>query len=330
MKASDWFLVVGGLTVLETDRAEVLRLAEGVLREAGFNVSARCTSRPSCFDLAARKKGAIGFFRVPANLSCASKQEAEELRTVAGFFGGTPLFVCDKAKEKPLEDDTVYSRYGVLAISPGTLEDVIGRGFLPLVLAGPGGYYVRLDGDAIRRRRLKLGLSMGKLAESLGVSRRTLYGYEHGMAKASVSAAYKLEWLLAVPVVEPIDVLEAVHRRRSFLAVARRVLVRNRLLHRVLRWLRRCRFEAFPARKAPFDFVAECSEKKLCLVGGVTCSSDRNLDARTKEILSVSEVVGARSIFITDGRQIPDNDIPLVHHEELEKMKNPKDLMSKL
>ncbi len=129
---------------------------------------------------------------------------------------------------------------------------------------------------------------------------------------------------------EPIDVFTPVRRTRSFLAVARRVLVRNRLLQRVLRWLKRCRFDVFPARKAPFDFVAECSETKLCLVGGVACSSDRNLDARTKEILSVSEVVGARSVFITDGRQIPDNDIPLVYHEELAKMKDPKDLIAKL
>jgi predicted transcriptional regulator len=66
------------------------------------------------------------------------------------------------------------------------------------------------------------------------------------------------------------------------------------------------------------------------LVGGVACSSDRNLDVRTKEILSVSEIVGARSVFITDGRQIPENDIPLVYREELEKMKDPKDLIAKL
>ncbi len=324
------FLVVGGSTVLEMNQNEVLRLTEGILREAGFKVSTRCVSRSSCFDLVARKGGLVAFFRVPSNLSCTGRHESEELRTVAGFFGGAALFVCDKAKDRPLEDDTVYSRYGVFAISPGTLEDVIKRGFQPLVIAGPGGYYAALDGEAIRRRRLKLGLSMGKLAESLGVSRRTLYGYERGMAKASVSAAYKLEWLLGVPVVEPIDILTPAHRTRSFLTVAKQVLVRNRLLHRVLKWLRRCRFEAFPAKKAPFDFVAECPETKLSLVGGVACSSDRNLDARMKEILSVSNIVGARSVFITDGRQIPENDIPLVYHEELAKMKNPKDLMAKL
>lgn len=315
---------------MEMNQTEVLRLTEGILRESGFKVSTRCVSRSSCFDLVARKRGSVAFFRVPANLSCAGRLESEELRTVAGFFGGAALFVCDKAKDKPLEDDTVYSRYGVFAISPGTLADVVGRGFQPLVLAGPGGYYAALDGEAIRRRRLKLSLSMGKLAESLGVSRRTLYGYERGMAKASVSTAYKLEWLLGVPVVEPVDVFSSVGRTCKFLAVARRVFVRNRLLFRVLRWLRRCRFEAFPAKKAPFDFVAECPETKLSLVGGVACSSDRNLDARMKEILSVSSIVGARSVFITDGRQIPENDIPLVYHEELAKMKNPKDLMAKL
>ncbi len=323
-------LVVGGSAALEMNQAEVLRLAEGFLREAGFKVSTRCVSRPSCFDLAARKSGSVAFLRVPTNLSGACRLEADELRTIAGFFGGSALLVCDKAKHKPLEDDTVYSRYGVFAVSPGTLEDVVARGSLPLVLAGPGGYYVRLDSDAIRKQRLKLGLSMGKLAESLGVSRRTLYGYERGMAKASVSTAYKLEWFLGVPVVEPIDVFTPLGHACSFWAVARRVFVRNRLLHRVMRWLRRCQFNVFPARKAPFDFVAECSEKKLCLVGGVASGSDRNLDARTKEILSFSGVVGASPVFITDGRQIPDNDIPLVYHEELAKMKDPKDLMAKL
>ncbi len=315
---------------MEMNQPEVLRLAETALREANFQVSTQCISRPSCFDLVARKDKLTAFFKVPTNLSCACRREADELRTIAGFFDGSALSVCNKAKEKNLEDDTVYSRYGVYAVSTNTLEDVVVRGYLPLVLAGPGGYYVRLDGDAIRKRRLKLGLSMGKLAESLGMSRRTLYGYEQGMAKASVSAAYKLEWLLGVPVVEPIDVFKPMQRASGFLAAARRVLVRNRLLYRVLRWLRRCRFEVFPARRAPFDFVAECSETEVSLVGGVTCSSDRNLDARTKEILSISEVVGARSVFITDGRQIPDNDIPLVHQKELAKMKDPKDLMAKL
>ncbi|MCW3976640.1 MAG: helix-turn-helix domain-containing protein, partial [Candidatus Bathyarchaeota archaeon] len=319
-------LVAGGLTFLGMNHTEALKLTEGSLRDAGFAVSTHCVSRPSCFDFVARKGGAVALFRVPPNLSNACRRDAGELRTISGFFGGAPLLICDKAKDKPLEDDTVYSRYGVFAISPSTLEDVISRKFLPLILAGPGGYYVCLNGDAIRRRRLKLGLSMGKLAESLGVSRRTLYGYEHGMTKASVSAAYKLEWFLGVPVVEPIDILTPAHHRCKLLAIARQVLVRNRLLHRVLKWLRRSRFEVFPTRKAPFDFVAECSDTKLCLIGGVASNSDRNLDARTKEILSISEVVGTRSVFVTDGKQIPDSDIPLVYHEELIKMKNSKDL----
>jgi len=312
------------------NQTEVLRLAEKTLREGGFNVSTRCVSRPSCFDFVARKGRSVAFFKVPPNLSSTCRHEAEELRAIAGFFGGAALFICDKTKDKPLEDDTVYSRYGVFAISPGTLEDIVTRGFLPLVLAGPGGYYVRLDGEAIRRRRLKLGLSMGKLAENLGLSRRTLYGYERSMAKASVSAAYKLEWYLGVPIVEPVDVFKPMHHTRGFLAAARRALIRNRLLQGVLRWLRRCRFEVFPARKAPFDFLAECPETKLSLIGGVACNNDKNLDTRTKEILSVSQIVNARSLFVTDGRQIPDNDIPLVHQKELAKIKDPKDLIAKL
>ena len=38
---------------------ERVRPPEDVLKEAGFNVSEKCCSRPSCFDFAARKDGTL-------------------------------------------------------------------------------------------------------------------------------------------------------------------------------------------------------------------------------------------------------------------------------
>jgi putative transcriptional regulator len=92
---------------------------------------------------------------------------------------------------------------------------------------GPGGYYVRLDGESIRQRRMKLGLSVGKLAEQLRISRRTLYGYERGMVKASVSAAYNLEWILGMPMVKPIDIFKPAPLGAGFFATAKRIIVKT-------------------------------------------------------------------------------------------------------
>jgi putative transcriptional regulator len=200
---------------------------------------------------------------------------------------------------------------------------------LPLIEAGPGGYYVRLDGEAIRNRRQELSLSIGKLAEQLRISRRTLYGYERDMAKASISAAYNLEWILGIPLVKSIDIFQPVPPSRGFLASAKRMIVRNRFLQTVLKKFTHCRFRVAPTTRAPFDFIAQNPKNHINIIGGVAQEKEENIDQRTKEILSISEIVEAQPVFITDGKFVPEN-IPLIHAEELEKTRFLEDLFAKL
>jgi putative transcriptional regulator len=174
-----------------------------------------------------------------------------------------------------------------------------------------------------------LELSVGKLAELLRISRRTLYGYERGMAKASVSVAYNLEWVLGIPVVKPIDIFDPVLSNTGFLAAAKRVIVQNRFLHTVLKRLTQCHFKVAPTIKAPFDFIAQCQESQLNILGGVACGEERNLDQRAKEILSICEVIKAQPVFVTDGKIVPGN-MPSIRSQELNEIKYPEDLITKL
>jgi len=312
------------------NQTEMLNAAESVLKTAGFQVSEKCSSRPSCFCLAARKGAQLTLLKVQPDLGNISQKDASELKRISSCFLGTSLFVSDKTREKPLEDDTVYTRYNVYAVTPKTLEDVVCHRMFPLMEAGPGGCFVQLDGDAVRNRRQKLGLSVGKLAEQLGISRRTLYGYERGMGKASVSAAYKLEWILGIPVVKPIDIFQTVPSDNSFFAAAKRMFVKNRFLRIVLQRLAQCHFNVAPTMRAPFDFIAQSPESQLNIIGGVTCTEEKDLDHRTNEILSISEIVKAQPMFVTDEKLVPNNDIPLIRSEELSKIKQPEDLIARL
>lgn len=312
------------------NRTEMLDATESVLKTAGFQVSEKCSARPSCFCLAARRGARLTLLKVQPDLGNISQRDASELKTISSCFFGTSLFVSNKTREKPLEDDTVYTRYNVYAVTLKTLEDVVSREMLPLVEAGPGGCFVQLDGDAVRRRRQKLGLSVGKLAEQLGISRRTLYGYERGMAKASVSAAYNLEWVLGIPLVKSIDIFQPIPSDTGFFAAAKRVIVKNRFLRIVLKKLAQCHFNVAPTTRAPFDFIAQSPESQLNIVGGVTCREEKDVDQRAREILSVSEVVKAQPVFVTDGKLVPNNDIPLIRSEELNKIKQPEDLIARL
>jgi len=310
------------------DWTEMLNATESVLKTAGFQVSERCSARPSCFCLVARRDAQLTFVKVPKDLGNISRRDALELKKISSWFSATPLFIGDKTREKPLEDDTVYTRYNIYAVTSKTLEDVVSRGMHPLIEAGPGGYFVRLDGEAVKKRRQKLGLSVGKLAEQLRISRRTLYGYERGMAKASVSATYNLEWVLGIPVVKPINIFQPIPSSTGFLATAKRVIVKNRFLQIVLKRLTQCHFNVAPTTRAPFDFIAQSQEGGLNIIGGVAYRNERDLEQRTKEISSVSEVVKAQPIFVTDGKFVPDN-IPLIRSEELNKIKLLEDLVTK-
>jgi putative transcriptional regulator len=309
---------------------EMLDATESVLKTAGFQVSEKCSARPCCFCLATRRGAQLALLKVQPDLGNISQRDAWELKTISSCFLGTSLFVGDKTREKPLEDDTVYTRYNIYAITPKTLEDIVSHGMLPLIEAGPGGCFVQLDGDAVKKRRQKLGLSVGKLAEQLGISRRTLYGYERSMGKALVPAAYNLEYVLGIPLVKPIDIFQAIPSGTGFFAAAKRAFVKNRFLSIVLNRLARCHFNVAPTMRAPFDFIAQSPESQLNIIGGVSCTEERDLDKRTSEILSISEIVKAQPMFVTDGKLVPNNDIPLIRSEELSKIKQPEDLIARL
>jgi len=311
-------------------RMEMLVATEFILKEAGFNVSERCCARPSCFDFAVRREEQIAFIKVFTNVENIAAKDASELKMVSVFFSAAPLFVSEKMRYKPIEDDTVYERYGINAITVKTLEDIISRKMQPLVEAGPGGYYVNIDSNVIKETRQKLGLSIGKLAEMLGISRRTLYGYERGLSKASVSAAYNLEWALGIPLAKPIDVFKANTQSMGFFATARRMIIRNRFLQRVMRKFAQIDFRVAPIGRAPFDFMAQCSEESLNILGGVVSRKERNIDKRTEEIMSVSKIVNAQPVLIADGHKTREIDIPFISHEDLEKIKHAGEFIAKL
>jgi len=311
-------------------RAETLDAIESILKEAGFQISDRCVARPGCFDLVARREKQLAFMGVPFNVGSICAKTASELQTISRCFSAALLFIGEKSRDKPLEDDTVYSRYNIYTLNLRTLENIVCRKMYPLVEAGPGGYYVKLDGGAIRENRQKLGLSVGKLAEMVGISRRTLYGYEKGMAKASVSVAYKLEWILGVPLVQPIDVFKEAFQCGGFLAATKRMIVKNRFLKAVLRKLSHFGISVTATERAPFDFIVQFPEEQLNIIGGVTDGKEQDVDQRTKEIVSIGEIVKARPVFITDGQQAPNNDIPLIRYKELMGIRYPKELIALL
>jgi len=131
------------------------------LKEAGFQVSQLCCSRPSCFNFAARKNDKILLIKINVDADAFSVQAAQELQVIADRLSAASLIISRQAHGKPLEDDTVYSRNSVFVITAKTLKNIVLQTANPLVYAGPGGYAVEVDGKLVEKKRKGFGLSIG-------------------------------------------------------------------------------------------------------------------------------------------------------------------------
>jgi putative transcriptional regulator len=185
---------------------QLLHGVTGVMRAAGFQVSERCSVRPRSFDLIAAD-GALVVIKVVSHIDSVSEEIAGDMDVISRYLGGFPLIVGERARDSVLERGAVYLRYGIFAISLETLHDYFVERIPPLVYASPGGLYVNIDGELLRRLREGHQLSLGDLAHLLGVSRRTISKYESGMG-TTLEIAARIEELFDTAIAVAIDLLD--------------------------------------------------------------------------------------------------------------------------
>jgi putative transcriptional regulator len=179
----------------------------------------------------------------------------------------------------------------------------------------------------VERRRKERGLSIGQLASMIGVSRRTLYGYERGMARASVASAYKLAETLGVPVAEPINILEKTRRPAQYVQPkSKRDLMTTLLLRQVFKKFSSC--DISPVHKAPFDFIMSVPNENYLIIGGVASADEPDLNNRVDELLSICRVVYAYPVLISENKKNPKLDLSCFTVEDLRVLRSPEELIA--
>lgn len=303
-------------------RVELLSDVEDSLRKIGFTVSERCSIRPSCFDFAARRKDLLVLIKTSGNLGTIPPEYGLELSLIAQKLSAAPVFVGFPTPKNRIENGAAYSRHGIHAVTLETLLDAFVNGEYPLVEARPGGFYVQLDKVAIQTRRKELDLSLGELASMIGVSRRTVYGYERDLAKATVSTALKLETVLGVPIVHQINIFKLKRHRHRELP---KQLIENQFLHKVLKKLNSLGLLAHVTRKAPFDFIIH-DNKGNKILGGAVNREEKLKEHRIRVTTSIAKVTRAKPLFIVEER-VAKEEAKMIHWDKLKKFRAVEDLL---
>ena len=295
-----------------------------MLEDAGFTVSDRCAIRPKSFDIAARRGDNVLLLKVLANIDAFDGYTGAEMRRLGEYLDATPLVVGLRTRDEELDPGVVYFRHGVPVFSPDTAMDLFIEEVPPLIYAAPGGLYVNIDGDLLSDIRSDREMSRGKLANELGVSRRTVSKYEDGM-NASVEVAAELEDIFDKPLASPVNVLdgaEEVHDRGDD---PEEPEADPDDAH-IVTVLTRVGFEVHPTSRAPFKTVSEDESRERKMLTGHS-EFNRTAEKRARIMSSVGQVTRTRSVYVVDqAKQESVDGTALIEREEFERIDDPDEL----
>ncbi len=199
---------------------EILENTLSSLRKAGFIVeSINYPEDKRSIDIVGLYGDSRIIIKVTLDASHVTDVEASDLKKASKAYNASPLIVSRRYRKRRLEPDVVYKRKGLSIVSEELLESFINRNEKPLVYEAQGTYLVRINPEKFRKRRLELGLSLGELAERIGVSRKAIYDYEHGKFSVSINTALKIAEIMGEDVFEPIDIFrcEDIRFREEFI-----------------------------------------------------------------------------------------------------------------
>lgn len=308
------------------DRTTLLQETRALLASAGFVVSGEYDVRLAGFDLVARRHDTLVIVKVLANIDSFTEDVAQGLQKLAVLLDATPLLIGEKNGINPLEHHVVYDRFGVRAITLPTLERSL-REESPLkAYAGPGGLYVSLDGDRLRRIREERKMSLGELARSVRVSRRTVQMYEDGMS-ARIDVATRIEEYLETPVTTPIDLLQrpATEERLATPAPSQDFERLKSFQRQVVSLLDRVGYTMFPMDRCPFEALGKERERIL-----LACIQEYNERLRRKaEVLAgLAKITEKQAVVFLD-REIARRNLagtPVIMKRDLRKIADPDDV----
>lgn len=287
------------------------------LAKTGFFLSDRHGERGLCFDFVARRDAQLLIIKVLQNVDALSKATADELKVIAWTLKGAPVVIGERSGTGPLEEGVTYTRFDVPILSRNTFLEFFEDGVPPFIYSAPGGLYVRLDADALKRLREERTLSLGSLAEMAGVSRRTIQMYLEGMS-ASIDVAARLEEVLGEPLVLPVDPFALIREAEQAL---RSPVVLEAFERELFQRLQRLGYDVLPTVRSPFDAFTQHDEKTL--LTGVE-SPDTNLEKKAAIVSNIGRVVERDAVLFVERRSIrvTIQGLPVIAREELKKVRD--------
>jgi len=292
-----------------TNRKQLIQEINKILTTEGFQTSN--IYNQSCFDMLARRQLILLLMKALVNIDSVNESHVEEIRKISNVFLASPILVGLKTRNHLLEEDVVYERHGIPAVSINTFKNMIINNDFPEVLADRGGYFVNINGDVLKECRDKYSLSLKDLANLAHVSRETIYNYENGKVKANIETAMMLEEVLNTKITFDIDLLEPYQNNEDIETNDNNDLAK-------------LGFGVVSTKKSPFDALAKPNTDKKNKESPLITDLEKNRDIKTLKRMAVplkdlSLITSANPFFIIKNDKFKESieGIPVIKSWEL-------------
>lgn len=284
-----------------------------LLKREGFNVSA-AERYISCFDLIASKGSFVLIIKLLFNIDGFSKEQATDMKNLSNLFSAYPLIIGKKTRHLYLQDSVLYSRYGINAVTENSFDDIISLDAYPAVLSSRGGYYVKIDGEKLRRLREERNISSGELADCVGVSRTMVYSYENSGFGATLNTIVKMEEYLDETLALPFEVFSIPPQKEHTFELGEEERY-------VFSRLEGIGFDIHPVKRAPFEAVTKVNDDFM-----LTKIDNVGKKALTviKIIKEFSDIASCSAFIVSGSPNAKENvdGVPIIKNSELENMEN--------
>lgn len=158
-------------------------------------------SRPYAYTMLAQFDEKKLFIKISQDSEQISVSSLKDLKILSSYTNTNSICIVSSIKGRLLERGVAYIKDNVTFISLATFKDML-DGRMPFLRLNRGFISAAIDGEKLRKAREAAGMSLGALAEELGVSRETVYRYERGEVEAPLRVVQKLIKLFGEDVFE--------------------------------------------------------------------------------------------------------------------------------
>ncbi|MHA1785194.1 MAG: hypothetical protein ACTSVY_01425 [Candidatus Helarchaeota archaeon] len=302
--------------------------------------------KSNCFDITAKNFSNLLFIKCIKNVDNFKKDQSNELKFVAETFKGIPLIISERNKHYFLKENVIYEKDAIRVMRIDTFQNVLANKIIPFVYVKRGGEFVQIDPQKFKAGLEKLKkesdkFSVKDFANELGVSRRTFSYYQKGEMAAKKSVYDKITERMGTSISKPINIMEWKAEQKKELSFDSEDMLKNALSEQ----LEHIGLSILWTKRTPFDGVTDKQYQREVILTGLGRENEKKkvLVQKIEGINSLSDILNTLKMFIVESeplkeivldkklykdKQVPK--LPILVQEELDDIKNVKDLMHKL